>query len=258
MKRSSIVVAIATLGLLAGVVPSFAQSEDFMPDDERWHFSVAPGFWAAGMKGSVALQGAPEVALDMPFNEIFDNLEFGIQGHAEARKGEWGFGADVLYMNLEVPVAEGHPVFGLFDLSVDMTETIVEGFAFKLLSQGKGRPNNPAYLDVVFGLRYFNTSNQLSGEDTEGTRKTLEFVDALVGFRGVMPIADRFSVLGRVDAATLGSDLTWNLNGDVRWHIAQHWRAGLGFRMMDIDYEKDGLAYKPRMKGPYAGVGYTW
>jgi hypothetical protein len=47
------------------------------------------------------------------------------------------------------------------------------------------------------------------------TFRDLDWVDALAGFKFRAPLGSKLSFLGRIDLAGLGSNLTWNLEGDL-------------------------------------------
>lgn len=66
------------LGLPAGQ-PAHAQSVGKTATTDSpgdWGFAVAPYFFAAGVKGDVAVFDAPEASLDVGFDDIFDALQF--------------------------------------------------------------------------------------------------------------------------------------------------------------------------------------
>jgi hypothetical protein len=50
----------------------------------------------APMSGTTTVRGA-EVHLDLSASDIFSNLEFGAMGLVAARKGNWGFGTDLIW-----------------------------------------------------------------------------------------------------------------------------------------------------------------
>jgi hypothetical protein len=87
-------------------------------------------------------------------------------------------------------------------------------------------------------------------------------VDALAGFKGRAPLGSKLSILGRIDIAGFGSDLTWNLEGDLAFLASQHWAFGAGWRYMDIDYDKgEGIERKQLQlaySGPRVWFAYSW
>ena len=104
---------------------------------------VAPYLMGAAMSGTTTVRGV-DVDVDVSASDIFSNLQFGAMGIAVARKGDWGFGSDLIWMALGTTVR---------DTNVDFNQG---AFAFYGLRQ-----LGPA-ADVTFGLRV----NTLQGELT--------------------------------------------------------------------------------------------
>jgi len=85
-------------------LPASAQTGPISVMDGQWHFTVAPYFWFAGLDGSVSVKGVAEVPVTVSFSDIWNNFDFGLLGRVEGRKDRWGFGADVIYLNLGAKV----------------------------------------------------------------------------------------------------------------------------------------------------------
>ena len=175
MKKAAVL--FSTVLTLAVALPARAQTDPATAMDGRWHFAVVPYFWFSGMKGSVSMRGLPEVPVEKSFSDIWSDLDFGFQGDFEARRDRWGFGTDVVYMNLGASVGEGRPILGELGLEADVRQLVLEGVAFRRVASG-GKPENPAYLDVLAGARYFGTSARLRGSRFDSTKS-----DARLGGR---------------------------------------------------------------------------
>jgi hypothetical protein len=209
--------------------------------------------------------GVTEVPLKASFSDIISNFDIGVLGHFEARKDRLGFGADLMYLNLGADVPTTRPILGRLDLAADVRQLVTEGFVFYRPVRG-GRAG-AGYLDVLAGLRYNGTRTSLKGTGAggaslEGTRRTLDWVDALAGARFRVPLGTRAGLTGRGDLATFGSHLTWNVQGGLDLGFGKRWAAGVDYRLMDIDYDKgDGLdrrIYNMRYSGPNFWVSYSW
>lgn len=259
------VICVATVLGLAATSPVRAQSQPAgTVMDGKWHFIVAPYMWFAGLKGDVSVKGVAEIPIDQSFSDVFSNFHFGFLGHFEGRKDRFGLATDVMYMNLHVPVATSAPV-GLLGFHTTIKSSTVEGLGFYRVASG-GRSDNPAGLDVLVGARYYSMSAQLnatlpSGAGAASGKQTFTWVDALAGLRFRAPLSSRFTLIGRGDVATFGSNVTWNVEGDLAARLSEHWTAGAGWRHMSIDYDKEGterklfdLAYD----GPRAWFSYAW
>jgi len=64
-----------------------------------WQFTVAPYLTGAAMEGTIGI-GPVDADVNVSAGDILDALEFGVMGLFVARKGEWGAGADAIYMAL--------------------------------------------------------------------------------------------------------------------------------------------------------------
>jgi len=258
---------MATLLGLAAASPARAQGKPGAGTvmDGQWHFIAAPYMWFAGLKGDVSVKGVASIPIDQSFSDVFSSFHFGFLGHFEGRKDRFGLATDVMYMNLHVPVATGVPVLGQLGLDTTIKSTTVEGLGFYRVASG-GRKDNPAGLDILVGARYYSMSSQLNatlptGAGAASEKQTFAWVDALAGVRFRAPLGSRFTFIGRGDVATFGSNVTWNVEGDLAARLSEHWTTGAGWRHMSIDYDKAGterklfdLAYD----GPRAWFSYAW
>jgi hypothetical protein len=259
------ILAAGTMLALATASPASAQAPAGIVMDGQWHFIAAPYLWFAGLNGDVSVKGVTDIPIDQSFSDIFSSLHFAFLGHFEGRKDRFGFATDVMYMNLHVPVADGVPVLGQLNLDTTVKSSTVEGLGFYRVASG-GRKDNPAGLDILVGARYYGMSTELNatlpvaGAVTSG-KQTFTWVDGLIGLRFRAPLSSRVTFIGRGDAATFGSKVTWNVEGDLAARLSEHWTTGAGWRHMSIDYDKTGsdrqlfnLAYD----GPRVWFAYAW
>ena len=253
--------AAVLLAVLALPAAAMAQPAPAAAMDGQWHFVAAPYIWFSGIQGDVSLANQLVVPIDMSFSDIWDSFDLGVQGHFEGRHDRVGFGLDVMWVNLDAPVAARAAV----ETTVDVRQLVTEGFGFYRVLSG-GREDNPAHLDVLVGLRYtaMRTRLKVAG-DTNGFNSDfleLSWLDAMGGLKFRAPLGSRFAILGRGDLAGLGSNLTWNLEGDLAFRASNHWGIGLGWRHLDIDY--DNGDERPRKlidvayDGPRAWFSYSW
>jgi hypothetical protein len=242
-----------------------AQAKTDTAMDGSWHFRLMPYFWAAGIDGTVSVTGVNEVPIHASFSDIISNFDIGLLGHFEARKDRLGFGADFMYLNLGADVPTTRPILGRLDLGADVRQLVTEGFVFYRPVSG-GR-DGAGYLDVLAGLRYNDTRTLLEGTGAggaslAGTKRNLDWVDALAGARFRVPLGKRAGLTGRGDLATFGSDLTWNVQGGLDLGFGERWAAGVDYRWMDQDYDKgeglDRRIYNMRYSGPKVWFSYSW
>lgn len=267
MKSTTGRVLAATLLLLAGsVMPARAQaSRPTSAMDGQWHFNLAPYMWMTGIEGDVSA-GPVTVPVDASFSDLMEDFDFGLAARFEGRKNRFGFGLDFTYNNLGAPVASSAPVVGPLGLEADVRQLFGEGFGFYRVATG-GRADNPAHLDLLVGARFTGTRARLTAEspagvEYDGESTTQSWVDAMAGLKGRVPLGSRLALLGRADIAGFGSQLTWNLEGDLAFLAGDHWTIGAGWRYMDIDYENDDSAlpktFQLAYNGPRVWFAYSW
>ena len=95
----------------------------------NWEFNLAPMYlWAVSINGDQKVKGI-DVDLDVPFSEIFDNLNGALTFHFEGvHKQSWGFFTDLNYIVL-------NPDDGAVD--INYTQVLAELAAFyRLIEQG--------------------------------------------------------------------------------------------------------------------------
>jgi hypothetical protein len=260
--RWALVTAFAVVAVtLAGAARVQAQGAPppTLAMDDEWHFVVAPYFWASGISGSVSIGNFVSVPIDASFSDIMKDFDIGLMGRFEGRKGRFGFSVDLLYINLGAPVL-GNVAQGL-DAKVDFRQTIFEGLGFYRAYHG-GRADNPAFVDVLAGARYYGTRVRLQSslEDTDAL--TSNWVDAVAGVRFHAPLGARFSLLGRGDVAGFGSEFTWALEGDLAARLGERWLVGAGWKHMDIEYDQEDSTRRRLVDiaydGPRLWFAYSW
>ena len=83
--------ALMVFAPLANAEPASPASQD--EQGTALEFTVAPYFLFPTMTGDVAINGI-DMEVNVGPSEIFENLQFGLMGYFEVRRGSWGFGFD--------------------------------------------------------------------------------------------------------------------------------------------------------------------
>lgn len=232
--------AVVTV-ILSAWAPAAAQAQT-----GDWNVVVAPYLMGASMSGNTTVRGR-EVEVDVPASEVFSNLQFGAMGLMIAKKGHWGFGADVIWMALGTTVRE---------TNVDFNQG---AFAFYGL-----RELGPA-ADLMFGLRV----NTLQGELTFKTinldvSQDKTWVDPIVGIRLHTPGNRRlsFGVYGEIGGFGAGSDFAWQLFPRVGLGLTEKTSLEFGWRWLDMDYAtgegNEQFGYDVLTQGPVAGFAFRF
>lgn len=195
------------------------------------------------MNGTTTLRGA-DVDVDLSASDIFSNLQFGAMGVMVARKGNWGFGADAIWMALGTTVR---------NTNVDFNQG---AFAFYGL-----RRLGPA-ADVTFGMRVNTLQGKLAFKGPEiNVSQDKTWVDPLVGVTVHTPAGRRvlLRVYTEIGGFGLGSDFAWQVFPTFGIRLSDRFSVELGYRWLDLDYASgDGnqrFAYDVLSQGPVGGFG---
>ena len=195
--------------------PAAAQA----PSD-KWDVTVAPYFMGAAMSGTTAVRGR-EVDVDVSASDIFSNLQFGAMGLVVARKGNWGLGADAIWMALGTTVR---------NTNVDFNQG---AFAF----YGLRRLGSAA--DLTLGMRVNTLQGKLEfktlGVDVSQDKT---WVDPLVGLTLRSPREHRVhaQVYTEIGGFGAGSDFTWQIFPTLGVKLSDRVSLEAGYRWLDMDY----------------------
>lgn len=236
----------ATL-LIAGFAATAGRAEETNAASDDWQVQVAPYIFGASMKGDTAVKGRP-ANVDLSFSDILDHMDIGWMGMVAARKGNWGVGGDIIWVDLsaDTPVGKVEPTLGI--VSVVGLRRVAD------------------WADVTFGARYtrvnakidFTVPAPLSVEGTE------DWVDPTVGVILKTPFGKRWhgKLVADVGGFGVSSDFIWQAVPTVGVDLAQWVSLDFGWRWLDTDYETgsgaDLFKYDILLQGPVFGATFKW
>lgn len=247
-----LLLGIAALAIAATVAPARAETP--------WQFRLTPYAWLAGLKGQVAtIPGQPAVPVDVSASQALKDLDGGGMLMLDARTGRHGVLADLLYTDVRSDDELLPPPIELHLNAVSKTTIASLAYQYELFRQDQ------TVVDVFAGLRYWRVDTELSFSGGLGVlagrriKNSESWIDPGVGVKARVPFgSSRFyfeggAVLGGFG---VGSDLLYELNGSVGYQWTKSIGTTIGYRMFDVDYEKDGFVYDVRQQG--LQLGLTW
>lgn len=242
MKRS-----IGLFGVVAAIVAGSATTAAGQPPrDDTWNVFVAPYLMGAAMSGATTVRGV-EVDVDMSASDIFSNLQFGAMGVIVARKGDWGFGSDVIWMALGTTVR---------DTNVDFNQGAFAFYGLRRLS---------AAADVTFGLRVNTLQGELTFKGPDVTRNQDQtWVDPIAGVTLRTPAGRPVQVrlYSEIGGFGAGSDFTWQIFPTASIRLSSKASLELGYRWLDVDYTtgegNTEFRYDVLTQGPVFGFGFRF
>lgn len=187
---------------------------------DKWTFDASLYGLAAGMTGEVGV-GPNTANVDVGFDKILENLEFGAMGRMRLGYGPVAISADVIYMGL----SGSKNAF-----SADLDQWVVEPSLSCQLSQE---------FELLVGARYNNIKGEIRGPFGRNPTSTQEWWDPIVGANISLPVGDSFSLnfRGDVGGFGVGSDLTWQAFPFLNWQCTETCSMQAGYRWVYTDYE---------------------
>jgi len=217
---------------------------------KNWEFSLAPMYlWAVSIKGDLKVKGQ-DVDLDVPFSEIFDDLNGALTVHFEGvHKQDWGFMTDLNYIVL-------NPDDGSTD--IEYTQILYELAAFyRLIEDG-------VVIDGFGGMRYSSMDIEIEPSSASDFDQRKDWIDPFVGLRWKWPLGEKWALRlrGDVGGFSVGSRLTMNAVGLVDFKPWKHLGFFGGYRALYQDYStgsgRHRFSYDATMHGPALGLNITW
>ena len=157
------------------------QEDDWHDDD--WSYALRLNGWLPNVTGTVGVQGVV-TDVDWPISTVLDHLNMTFQTSFAARKGRWGFVADLFYVKLSGGTAKEKTTL-ISDLGLDIKEAFGQGTVFY---RAKGWDGGRGFLDVGAGARIFGIDMSLdigrddAGVDAFSTQFASTAVDTAAGY----------------------------------------------------------------------------
>jgi hypothetical protein len=236
----------------ASIVPRSPQATNA----DKWQFQFSPYFWLAGVHGTAGV-GNRTTTVDMSFGDVFDSLKFAFMGVFEARKGKWVVLTDLEYVSLKDERATPGP---LFSSATARFKTFIfdPEVGYRLYED----PDKGASVDVLGGVRVWHVSTQLDfgagilpAQQIQGSRT---WVDGIAGLRGKAAVSEKIFVSGKFDLGGGGSKFTWQLFGGLGYNLTPKIALIGGYRVLDVNYNKNSFIYDMNQRGPIMGLGFKF
>ncbi|SES94709.1 hypothetical protein [Thalassotalea agarivorans] len=263
------------LMLLLSAAPSIASKDVIGPDtktSDEWHYVIAfPMVWAPSIDGSITSE-LERVDLTVPFDDILENLNWGIIGELYAQKGPWLYSLRLDFMRVKgESVTEGltGPITGgiispghVYDIKLDMAANdFLAGYevlpGFRVFT---GVRQIYAKLDVDVSPRsddgLINISKNLNiAHDND--------FDWLVGMTYRHWFSDNWGMSVGFDTKIAGeSDRDNGFNVTAMYRFGELHNIWIGYRYLHIgnDVKKDDIVERTDFKqqGPQLGWAFTF
>ena len=225
-------------------------------DPDKWQFQFSPYFWLAGLHGTGGTSNRT-TEVDESFSDVFGVLNIAFMATFEARKGRFVSLTDLEYVSVSDDEATPGPLFS----------TIDAGFKSFIFDQEVGYrlfddPEKGASLDVLGGVRVWHVSTDfefgagiLPATRFEASRN---WVDGVGGLRSKMALSQKMFLSGKFDLGGGGSNFTWQIFAGAGYNINPKIALIFGYRVLDVNYNKNNFVYDMNQRGPILGVGFRF
>ncbi len=243
-------------------------------ENESWQFGASIYGWFPDIAGETAFSPAGGGEFKVDIENIIDNLQFALMGTFDARKGQWGFLTDAIYMDagasqtgsrdmlvggIQLPATAS----GEVDLDLKSLIWTIAGYNRVINQTGHS-------LDVVFGARYLDVEQKvnwnLTGNigpippfyRTGAAEASLANWDVILGARGRFAFGAKqtWFIPYYLDVGTGDSDFTWQgiagLGYAFKWgEVVANWR----YLYYDLSDKAIG---DMNFSGPGIGATFRW
>ncbi len=220
--------------------------------------------FAAELDGESTVGGVTS-DVDVPFDDILENLDLGYMGYIEHRRGPWSYFGDIAYLKLKADDSSSSD--GLLEVEVDaeLEQTVLEGFVgYRIAENGTG--DDTLGFDVYLGLR--NTRLDIS-LDSDASLLGLtrsrdrggddDWTDTVVGLRLQWGGTEGWIGSLRIDAGDGSDSSSEQLIALVGYQSESDWVFFGGYRYLNIDVEDGGdndFGIDIDYQGPMFGASY--
>src|SRR5262245_61171907 len=256
----------AVFGSALAVIATTARAADAAGD--AWQFEVTPYIFGAGLRGTTGV-GPVTADINSSFGDIMKHFDSGLMAAAEARKGPWSFAFDGVYFRLKDQGTRSWQGPGGIGSATGDLEATVSQLVYQLAVGYRVMDTPATKLDIIGAARFTRLDTDLDLVTTTGpllpggTRSlsgSADWWDPVIGFRVILPFAERWSFMGYGDVGGfgVGSKITYQLIAGVNWEFAKSFTAKLGYRYMYQDYDKNNFLWDVAAHGAYVGLGITF
>jgi hypothetical protein len=225
-------------------------------DQDKWQFQFSPYFWLAGLQGTGGV-GNRTATVGGSFSDVIGALNFAFMGTFEARKGKFISLTDLEYVSVSAEKATPGPLFSTVDAGFK-TFIFDQEVGYRLLEN----PEKGASLEVLGGARIWHVSTDfefgagiLPATRIEGSRT---WVDAVGGLLGKTALTQKMFLIGKFDLGGGGSKFTWQVFGGAGYSVNPKIALIFGYRVLDVDYDKNNFVYDMNQRGPILGLGFKF
>lgn len=223
--------------------------------NDDWEVAFTPYLWLAGINGDIAIpRNDSEAEVDRSFGDILGDLKFAFMGTLDVEYRRFVVHTDLIYLNLAADIERPNGVI-FTEGEVDFKQTIATGaIGYRVIDRG------PMFVDLYAGGRLVSLDVDLSLEGPLQTREASASpsnVSPIIGGKARFPLSDRWALAVQGDIG-FDSDVKWQLAGTVQYALGDHWRAGVGYRHLQLHHDTEDSEFDIAFSGPLVAFSYIF
>jgi hypothetical protein len=218
--------------------------------DDRWHVSISPYLWFAGIHGTVGIRGH-DVSVNASAKDVLSYFNIGLMGAIEARKQHFVFTADGMWIKLSDEKALPINDREVQSIKAKMTQVLLTPkIGYRVVDSEKLK------IDALWGIRYWHQKTGLSFEPNlfGGVSDTKGWVDVVGGTKIQMSLSPKVLVTIAGDAGGGSSALDYQVAGFLGYRIGKKYVLQAGWRYFDVNYRSQGFTYDVAQSGLVLGL----
>lgn len=222
------------------------------PESSEWQFLLATYAPLMGIEGTVGVGGLTS-NIDVPFDDILEELDGGFMTAFEARRNRWSITGDFIWLKLSGDAQPTPNSYAGFKQEQIMASLALgyelygsESTTFDLLG-GAALTSLDADLELATPLLPV-TTRAASGSDT--------WIDPFVGLRVRHRLSDRWAIFatGTYGGFGVSSDEYWQAIAGISYGLTENASIALAYRIISTDYSKGAFVYDVETSGPNIGL----
>lgn len=257
---------------VAAMLPVSSQAQS---DQESWQWRATIYGWLPDIKATVAFPTGGSGTIEIPVEDVIDNLDLTFMGALQVRKGSWGFFTDVTYMDLGATKSESRgftvgqmqlPAGVDANLGLDLKSLLLTLGGIYNLSESSRQTTN-----LLFGARMvdidttltWSFNGEIAGLPLPGRSDSNEVAettwDAIIGIKGhaLLGTDSKWFIPYHLDVGAGDSDLTWQAMAGIGYQFG--WGAMvLNYRYLEYEPSSDSPITDLTFSGPLIGSSFQW
>ncbi|MET0540321.1 MAG: hypothetical protein ABWZ88_01060 [Variovorax sp.] len=249
--------ALALCGSLGAALASLPATAQTATSANAWQFELTPYLWTPGIRSDLEFGALPGRTVSVNSTSLLKALEMGAMGSLEARKGDWGGLLDLQYVKLGVSNQYLGGLAGGYDVTFKQTIATVAGLYRVVSTPG-------VTVDALGGIRFVHLKTDVNlniaptlGGPFRQTEASSDSTSAILGARVLVPVGDKWSLLGYLDIGAGSSNTNWQAIAGANYQYSPATSIKLGYRYLSYKPD-DVLVDRAAMGGFYVGLGFKF